>query len=146
MLQFLHHESRALFKAITNPVFIYLAMVGTIVMLTAASLLYSIEFGVNPRINNFMDCIWWGVATITTVGYGDIVPVTVVGKWIGIVLMYAGTTLFISFTGFLVTFWTRRTLEEEISPIERKVNFEKREIDIIMDRLDRIERRLGEKK
>ena len=57
------------------------------------------EFGQNDAIQSLLDALWWGFATATTVGYGDIIPVTPLGKVLGIVLMLMGTALFAIYTG-----------------------------------------------
>lgn len=48
----------------------------------------------NGRIQTLGDGIWWAVSTITTVGYGDYVPVTPVGRLIGIMLQIVGAVMF----------------------------------------------------
>ena len=48
------------------------------------------EAGSNPGIHNFGDALWWALVTMTTVGYGDIFPVTLFGRLIGAVLMVTG--------------------------------------------------------
>ena len=55
------------------------------------SLIVPIESG-DPQANitNYLDSTWWTVSTITTVGYGDFVPVTDVGKVLGMVLQFTG--------------------------------------------------------
>ena len=47
------------------------------------------------------DAIWWGLVTITTVGYGDQYPVTQSGRVIGTFLLFAGIALFSVLTGFI---------------------------------------------
>ena len=49
------------------------------VMVLCSAALYLIEHGLNATISNPFDALWWGVTTITSVGYGDVVPKTVVG-------------------------------------------------------------------
>ena len=54
------------------------------------------------RITNLSDAFWWALATVTTVGYGDVVPVTQEGRVLGTVLMLAGIatlSVFISTLG-----------------------------------------------
>ena len=52
-------------------------------------------------ITNASDAIWWVMATITTVGYGDVYPVTNPGRVIGAVVMIIGIGLFSTLAGFL---------------------------------------------
>jgi len=46
----------------------------------ASGLVYTAENGVNPDINNYFDALYFGLTTLTTVGFGDITPITVTGK------------------------------------------------------------------
>ncbi|NIP61267.1 MAG: hypothetical protein GWN01_00230, partial [Nitrosopumilaceae archaeon] len=45
------------------------------------------------KINNMLDAIWWTVATVTTVGYGDVVPISDIGRIMGIAYMLGGITI-----------------------------------------------------
>jgi voltage-gated potassium channel len=93
---------RLFIKRISNlvqqPIFIALTIFGNLVIATGAFLLFYLEFGVNPHIKSLLDTIWWAVATVTTVGYGDVIPITSDGKIVGIVMMIVGTALFWSYT------------------------------------------------
>jgi voltage-gated potassium channel len=44
----------------------------------------------NPEFAHFTDALWWGIVTLTTVGYGDIVPITAQGRRAGVLLMLTG--------------------------------------------------------
>ncbi len=81
-----------------EPVFIALTIFGNLVIALSSISLYHLEHGVNPHIQTFLDALWWSVSTVTTVGYGDITPITQVGRVLGIITMIVGSALFWSFT------------------------------------------------
>jgi len=54
--------------------------------------------------DNLGDSLWWGVVTITTVGYGDIVPETTAGRIVAVVLMIGGLALLGALAGSLAAF------------------------------------------
>lgn len=68
----------------------------TLIMLTvASSMVYEAENEVQPEaFASIPDAMWWGVVTLTTVGYGDIYPKTALGKFIGSFVVIAGVGLF----------------------------------------------------
>ena len=47
----------------------------------------------DAQITNLIDAFWWASATVTTVGYGNVVPVTEAGRLIGIALMFIGISI-----------------------------------------------------
>jgi voltage-gated potassium channel len=49
------------------------------------------------------DAIWWGIVTITTVGYGDFYPVTTGGRSVAVIMMIVGISLIGTFTSYLAT-------------------------------------------
>lgn len=76
-----------------------------LVWVTAASAFTIVEdVGVNGRYQFFFDALWWSAATITTVGYGDIVPVTPIGRLVGVFCMALGITMFGLVTARLAAF------------------------------------------
>lgn len=63
----------------------------TVLVILSASVMYSVEHNVQPDVfGSIPDAIWWSVVTMTTVGYGDVVPVTFLGKFISIFIMLLG--------------------------------------------------------
>ncbi|HNY34953.1 MAG TPA: ion transporter [Methanothrix soehngenii] len=77
----------------------------TLIMLTvASSMVYEAENEVQPEaFANIPDAMWWGVVTLTTVGYGDIYPKTPLGKFIGSFVVIAGVGLFALPAGILAS-------------------------------------------
>ena len=62
------------------------------------------DVGVDGRLAGFEDALWWSAATITTVGYGDVVPVTTAGRVIGVVTMVVGISTFAIVTARIASF------------------------------------------
>ena len=61
------------------------------IMILASSGIYLFEHKAQPEaFSNIPEAVWWSVATLTTVGYGDVIPLTVVGKIFVIVIMIIG--------------------------------------------------------
>ena len=98
----------------------------------------------DAQITNLIDAFWWASATVTTVGYGDVVPVTEAGRIMGIGLMFVGISIigvFISALGARLVgsrLKKRETIESDaksliinkISEIER---LEKHEVDLLIN-------------
>ena len=64
--------------------------VGAVSLLVGVTLIMLFEARQNPGIKGVFDAVWWWVVTSTTVGYGDVVPVTKAGKMVAICSIIAG--------------------------------------------------------
>lgn len=62
---------------------------------------YLVEGGANPAMRNLGDGLWWGLVTLTTVGFGDIAPVTGLGRIVAGVLMVTGMVTLGLFAGIV---------------------------------------------
>lgn len=82
-------------------IFFFMALV----ILWSSAGIYILEAGVNDSILTFGDAMWWAVVTTTTVGYGDISPITDGGRIIGVFLMFTGIGLISTFTANLANHW-----------------------------------------
>jgi len=68
------------------------------------------------NIQSIPDGLWWGVTTITTVGYGDRFPVTPIGRAIGAGVMILGIGLFGLLAASLASLLVEKDLERELDP------------------------------
>lgn len=100
-----------------QPVFLAVTLLGNLAVVCGASLLYWLEGDVNPGLDSLFDAFWWAVATVTTVGYGDVLPVTPAGRVLGIVMMLAGTALFCSYTALFAA----AILSQEVMDVEAEI-------------------------
>lgn len=82
----------------------YVILGGLVAVLTCASLVFLLERDEGGSINNYGDALWWAVATVTTVGYGDAIPVTPEGRGVATLLMLVGITFFAWITANVAAF------------------------------------------
>ncbi len=92
------HFIKIIIKLITGVPFLTLSIFGNLIVGLFALVVYFLEKDINPKLNTYLDSLWWSFSTTTTVGYGDIVPITDTGKVIGIGLMLVGVALFSIYT------------------------------------------------
>lgn len=90
-----------------------------VVVLLFSWLAYDSERSVNPEFASYGDSLWWGVVTLTTVGYGDIVPITVPGRLAAVAIMVMGLALLGVIAGSLASFLRLTPQEEEQDEAER---------------------------
>lgn len=67
----------------------------------------------HSNINTFGDALWWAMTTVTTVGYGDLSPVTGAGRIVAVALMIGGITLLGTVTATLASWIVQRVSEED---------------------------------
>jgi voltage-gated potassium channel len=85
-----------------------------IVLLLAASLAYLIERQVQPEMfGSVPRALWWAIVTLTTTGYGDVIPMTVIGRMLAGFVMVAGVLVFALWAGILATGFTEETRRRE---------------------------------
>jgi voltage-gated potassium channel len=105
------------------------------VALTLAFIAAVLERLVDPAMGNFADALWWAIVTVTTVGYGDVIPTSSAGRIIAGFLMVAGVSAIPITTSLVVSVFVARAQAQQ-----RARDEEMREE--LMARLERIERSL----
>ncbi|MEL6677715.1 MAG: cyclic nucleotide-gated ion channel [Pseudomonadota bacterium] len=98
LVRVLRREARALFAAL-------IIMAGLLIL--SATAMYHAERAAQPEVfGSIPAAMWWGVATLTTVGYGDMIPMTVLGKVLGGCVMLFGLGMFALPVGIIATGFT----------------------------------------
>jgi voltage-gated potassium channel len=81
------------------------AIVAVAVVVVGAAVAYYAEHATNPEFATYGDALWWGIVTLTTVGYGDIVPETTTGRFAGVAIMITGIAVVGLLAGSLASFF-----------------------------------------
>ena len=126
LLKFSHYSSALedLFSAVQHERRSFAATLYLLILaiLISSSLIYLFEQNVQPEhFGSIPDAMWWTVVTLTTVGYGDIVPMTVAGKLVATLTALMGVCVVALLTGIVATGFTnqvsmrRNQLEAEIT-------------------------------
>ena len=85
-----------------------------IMLILASSLMYYIEHEVQPdTFTSIPATMWWAIATLTTVGYGDVYPVTALGKLLASTIAILGIGVFALPTGIIATSFERELSERD---------------------------------
>ncbi|MBE2281854.1 MAG: ion transporter [Prosthecobacter sp.] len=87
-------------KASRRKIAVFFMTVMTLVLIEG-TVMYVIEHDENAGFRNIPQSIYWAIVTLTTVGYGDVAPVTVLGKMMASVIMLTGFTIIAVPTGIV---------------------------------------------
>ena len=95
-----HTGARRLFERLGA-----VALVAVGVVIVGAAVGYRAEHATNPGFKTFGDALWWAIVTLTTVGYGDIVPKTTAGRVDGVMIMITGVSVLGLLAGSMASFF-----------------------------------------
>lgn len=86
---------------------LYIFYLNSFIVLVGSSILSVVEE------KSFSDSLWWALVTVTTVGYGDIVPTSIFGKWLAVLLMLVGIETIGMLTSALTNFFAKDNPDEQ---------------------------------
>jgi len=93
------------------------AIVASVVLVVGSAIAYHAEHPKNPGFATFGDALWWGIVTLTTVGYGDIVPKTTTGRAAGVMIMLTGVAVLGLLAGSLASFFRLESKKNEAGDV-----------------------------
>ena len=135
IFRFMHVLSRTLIimDEIRNRL-LYVVLLSMITVTAGAFTMYIVEHNApGSKITNLGDAVWWAVVTVTTVGYGDVYPITFEGRVIATIVMIIG----IAILGILISTLGAQFIESRIKNQRRKDDTNIKLM--IKDKIDRLE-------
>ena len=101
----------------------------------------------DPSITNILDSLWFVVSTITTVGYGDVLPHSNIGRILGLIILTFGVFIFSAVTGAMASYFTRKVFtndefnitenDENIKILKEDLAFNKNNLNKANTKLDK---------
>ena len=99
-----------------------LLMLLVFVVMTSGIAMYVLEEQINPNINSLFDALYWSLVTISTVGYGDISPVTHEGRIISMMIIVSGIAMLSFATSVIVSAFSEKLGELKENRIIEEIN------------------------
>jgi voltage-gated potassium channel len=115
------------------------ALITFVLIVFSSIAVLNVETAPDSTIRTAEDALWWSLATVTTVGYGDVYPRTTVGHIVAGILMVAGIALFGTFTASVASFFVQQDTRQE----DEKVDAVLRKLDAISERMNQMEKTGG---
>lgn len=100
-----HNDVRRLLKE--KAASLSFGLAGFTLVTSAVAFTIAEDVGTGRRVDSFFDALWWSASTITTVGYGDVYPITAVGRLIAIFTMLVGISTLAVVTARIAKFLIR---------------------------------------
>ena len=123
----------------------YATFVLLVVLILGSFLFFVVERGVNPGVPNYESSMWFSIVSMATVGYGDIVPYTNIGRIIAVIIILTGmgyvslvtATLAYSFIDLF-----RKESRKAAEKLQKRSDRYDKKIDELLVKLDKIEKKV----
>ena len=105
-------------------IYLYMTVILLFLYVGLVTLLYFSEYTSNSAsIRTFGDAFWYSLVTLTTVGYGDLTPVTPLGHAVGVVFLFLSAGMMMTLFGAVISFVTSEGLPFLMLGFQRKKNW-----------------------
>jgi len=132
----------------------YATFVLFLVIIFGSLLFFIVERGVNPEVTSYESAIWYTLVSMTTTGYGDIVPVTLFGQIIGVLIILAGmgyvslVTATLAYSFIDIFRKTSRKASDKLGKtaerLENNLESHDEKIDEVLKRMEQLEKKIDE--
>jgi len=133
----------------SRPKIIVFILSVSLVVIILGTLMYIIE-GQQNGFDNIPKSIYWAVVTLTTVGYGDVVPITTLGKTVAVFIMLLGYAIIAVPTGIVSSELTKHNKEKKQERNQSEIIEKEKEIlskeEEILKKLDSLEKKIDQLK
>jgi voltage-gated potassium channel len=114
---------------VVQQVTLYVVCIAVVISMTSAVVVYNAErHAPDASIRTLGDAMWWALSTVTTVGYGDVYPVTVGGRFMAALLMITGIALVGTITAAVASWFVNVVRQSETAEIEEEATDERMQL------------------
>lgn len=102
----------------------------------------------DPSMNSLFDTLWFVISSLTTVGYGDVLPNSMIGRIISLILLVFGVLIFSAITAALASYFNKKLLNEgseELKSIQEKLDSNEQELRELKEEISKLNKKLDEK-
>lgn len=117
---------------------VYALSIFLVVLFFCSFVFFLVEHPVNPEVSTYEDSLWFILQTITTVGYGDIIPITGIGRIMGVISMFSALAL----TSIITSVATFSLIEKFRKGTEELTKNTKERVENLDNKLDDINNQL----
>lgn len=124
-----------------QPIFLFVTVWGHAAIFLAALVFHFAEQDVNPKAASLFHSYYWAIATATTVGSSDVVPMTVTGKIVAILLMVTGSLFLWSYTALFAASYFAPAVTRvgrEVEEVEREVKLDQETLATLLRELEEL--------
>lgn len=142
------NTSKAVSKYPSKTKLDYATVLALLVLIIGSFFFFLLEHGVNPEVPNYESAVWYTIVSMTTVGYGDVVPTNLSGRIMGVILILSGMAYFSLVTATLAYSFIdifRRDTHESLKDIRKRTSEYDEKLDEIKSQLNEINKKLDKK-
>ena len=132
----LSHESEAIEQFLKRTLLDKIISIAIIFVFVIAILLRAVD----SNINDIRTALWYTFVSMTSTGYGDVIPATFSGKLIGIVAMIGGIIIFATLTAVISSIYVSKISKDSHNDLESKIDDLTSEIEKLNEKIDELKK------